>query len=256
MKNAARYLLEHGQRLPVQKLLEIFGEYNDKVELARHLKQALAHATRKTLLDLVADRREEVALEARSAIATTHFPLDQEVKVLARSTSETKRQTFLLIVPRLARPEQLPKYRMFLRSRDLATRVAYAYCLGEVGDETDISLLKDTLTRKRLARQLRAACCYALTRLYCRHRRSSEVAALLRRRERVAVLSTLDAVDRDGLGADLNRVAAHVGRGVERSRRASEAILRIATKSDRSAVRKVLENARLGNDTRSLLVIV
>lgn len=240
MKNAARYLLEHGQRLSVQKLLEIFGEYNDKAELARYLKDALGHATRKTLLDLAADRREEVALEARSAIATAHFPLDQEVRILARSTCETKRQTFLLMVPRLARSGQLAKYRVFLRDRDLGARVAYAYCLGEVGDETDIPLLRDTLTRKRLARQLRAACWYALTRLYCRYRRSVDVAALLRSRERVGVFSVLDAVDREGLGADLNRVAAHVGRGVERSRRASEAILRIATKNDRGALRQVL----------------
>ena len=68
------------------------------------------------------------------------------------------------------------------------------------------------------------------------------------------MLGALDALTRDGLGADLSPVAAHVGRGGERSRRSSEAILRIAAKSDRNAVRKMLKDVPLGNDTRSLLL--
>jgi hypothetical protein len=253
-KNVLRYLLEHRQRIPLLSLLRFFGEYSDKVELARHMAQCATSKDKGLLLSLTTDRREEVALEAKRLVSEFRFPLNSQIKKLVRSASDSRIRTLRLIIPSCAKTALHARYRSFPQLEDPLHRIYYAYCLGEVGDEADLRILRTTLSRKRLDRRLRIACSYATARIGCRLGHAEEVMALIRRRQKLVSFAALDAVTGDGFGCRLSALWTGKSRDPARAKRIAEAVLRIAAKEDRKEIRTMLSLSPLGNDTRDLLL--
>lgn len=253
-KNAARYILNHGQPLPLKSLLETFGDYDEKAELAKFLEACATSENKAQLLGLVNDKREEVALVARKLLARIPFGVDARLRRLATSRSDTKIRISRIIVHGVAKRRRRDEYRRFPTLRDMALRVIYAYCLGEVGEELDLTLLEGIASKRRLDNRLRMACWYAFTRICSRYARFSDVTSLLRKRDRAVVLAALDAVTREGIGDDLRALQYQFERGGERIAKTSAATLRIAGKHDRMAIRAMIRNVQLGNDSRDLIL--
>jgi hypothetical protein len=253
-KGAVRYILEHGGRVPLEKLIAMWSAYNEKSELARYMSRCATPQDIAQLLTLADDKREEVALEACALLQQLVGRLDGRLKKLARSPSESKLRLLQLLLPRIARHARLGEYRRFARVNDISLRIAYVYCLGEVGTPEDLRLIEEMLAKQRIDRRLRKAGWYAVARIASRLGQKEKVLALLRNRDSIACVAALDAVTRAGLGPRLDALVRQIGRSREKTRRANEAILRIATKADRDTVRSVLRRVNLGNDNRPLVL--
>ncbi len=254
-KNAIRYLLRHNQKVPLQSLVDTFDDYNEKVELARYLATCARPQNKGLLFLLASDRREEVALEAKRLIGQLRLSLDARIKTLAHSFSDSKVRLLRMSLPFIAKATSRSEYRSFPRVLDASVRALYAYCLGEVGEEADLPLLTEVLSRKRLDNRLRMACWYALARICSRFGHTTDVAALLRkRRPATIILAVLDGITREGIDTDLTSLGTLLRRNSTIVQRTSATLLRVATKRDRAPLRRMLRAVALGNHTRDLLL--
>ncbi|MGO8930331.1 MAG: hypothetical protein ACLQU3_25970 [Limisphaerales bacterium] len=253
-RNAVAYLLEQGEHVAMSDLLDMFDAYGLKQDLAKYMAHCATARDRSLLVSLVNDKREEVALEARHLLSRFKFTRSSQLKTCARSTSDRRVSILRLVVPGLAREKDLEKYRQFHAEPDLAQRVIDAYCLGEVGSEEDLPLLRCVLSIGRLDRRLKSACLYATARICCRAKRVSAVRALVRGRDRLACYAALDALTREGLGTDLSVLWRGLRLTGDRLRKVAAAIQHIAEPRDRRSLRSLLTSVKIDNDSRDVLL--
>jgi HEAT repeat protein len=251
---AIQYLLTHKEPVPLALVVETLSSYADKVELAQYLRQSKTSRDRVLLLSLSRDKREEVAAEAK-CLLTEMFPrIDTTFKALALSRSETKRKLLRLLIKNIADPNHIDRYRTFQNINDLALRVIYIYCLGEVGDASDVSHLRQFADRKRLNRRVSIAFWYALTRIYSRLGLSEDVKHILAKKDGSIFEAAVAALTRKGLGRDLSFLLAQAKFSEQRTRIVCDALTDLVIRTDRKILREFLSSARLHNNTRGAVL--
>jgi hypothetical protein len=252
-KGALQYLLLHGESFPLAKLIETFFLYSEKAELARHIRQCVTVKDAKLLLRLCYDKREEVALEAFRGLSKVFSKIDFEIKRLGRSQSERRWRLLREAIKGIAKFSDLGNYRSFRQAPDDGTRIAYLYCLGEVGTEEDAVLLQMFATKSHVRPAIRAACWYGISRIRSRLGQRGKLAQLLKSRNKVVFFAVADGLECSGVST-LTVLIRQASLGTEWTRKVSETLFRIASKGDRKVLRDFLKRVGINNITRDALL--
>ncbi len=205
--NAMRYLIRENKTFKLEQILELFKDYELKLELAEYIKLFSNQNDADILIKLYRSKAEEVSdASVESLCRIINSDTHPIFCKLVFSESAKFRYLFERLISSVANKARLRYYRNFANIDDKELQVVAIYCLGETGAKQDIHLIKNWLKKRKRNEQITYACWYAITRITSRLKDSTLIIKFLRSNKSVIKIAVLNAVTREGLGSYFNKL--------------------------------------------------